>query len=71
MIRDFDGNVKWINCWRIAWILLLTAAFFGAILQWTQAAKFLGAIGGVTFIAMFVIRFEDVKEFMDDGKGKR
>jgi hypothetical protein len=52
--------VKWKNYWRATWILLLLAVFFGCM-DWVDIAKGFGAIGGIFFIFMFVIRFDDVK----------
>lgn len=59
-------NINWTNCWRGTFIILLLAAFFGCI-GWGAIGNFLGFIGGIAFIIMLVIRFDDFTEFMDSG----
>ena len=54
---------NWANCWRATFILLLVAGLFGFVDQ-IVVAHILGLIGGIFFIAMCVIRFDDVKKFV-------
>ena len=60
----YYGNWNWKNCWRITFILILLSAFFYCM-QWEAIAKCIGTAGGIAFILMFVIRFDDVKEWGD------
>jgi hypothetical protein len=59
-------KINWPNCWRITFILLLLALFAG-MAGYDSLAHFLGGVGGVAFIFMLVIRFDDFTEFMDSG----
>jgi hypothetical protein len=60
-----DGtNINWSNCWRGTFLLLLLGGFFGCI-GWVELGKFFGIVGGIAFIVMFVVRFDDFKDFMD------
>ena len=65
MIYNY-GTWNWANCWRITFILLLVSMFFGC-LGWEIISQALGAVGGVAFIILFVVRFEDVQKVMDAG----
>jgi hypothetical protein len=58
-------KINWKNCWRLAFILLFLAGFFEMIMDMEQTARVLFCIGGPLFIILFVIRIDDVREFMD------
>lgn len=64
----FDGTaINWSNCWRTFFILALLAIIFGVVFEWETAGKILGGIDAVLGVFLIVIRFDDVKEFMDSG----
>lgn len=56
-------TVKYENGWKLSFILLGLSFFFGAMLKYTLLSELLLAFGGSLFVVMFVIRFDDVKEF--------
>ena len=57
---------NWPNCWRVTFILLMLAFFFGVVMDWTTVGKMFAFFGGVSLILMVVIRFEDVYNFFDN-----
>lgn len=58
-------TMKYENGWKLSFILLGLSFFFGAMLKYTILAELLLALGGSLFVIMFVVRFDDVKEFFD------
>ena len=52
------------NSWRAAFILLLWAFVFNLV-HATRLAEICGVSGGLLFVFMCVVRFEDVAEFLD------
>jgi putative Ca2+/H+ antiporter (TMEM165/GDT1 family) len=70
MLYDY-GTWNWTNCWRATFIMLLLAFLFGAIMGMELLGKILGGIGGVMFVIMVVVRFEDVVKVMDETDKRR
>ena len=54
----YYGNWNWKNCWRITFILILLSIFFD-FLNLETVSKIFCYIGGVAFIIMLVVRFDD------------
>jgi len=65
---NYSGKWNWPNTWRLSFILIGLFWFFNKIVQWYTFAQILGIIGGTLFIILLVVRFEDVKKFMDSNR---